>query len=317
MNNSRRKFIKNTGVSTLGVSLLPLSFQADNFVQLEKPLNVHLFSKHLQFLNLKDAGQMAAELGFSGLDLTVRPKGHILPENVKTDLPIAIRDIKASGSSCEMMTTAISDIANPIDVDVIEAAGKEGIKFYRSNWFKFKEDRTLEESLDFYKMKVRQLSNLNKKHNIVGCYQNHSGLKVGASVWELKKILESVNPEFFGAQYDIRHAVAEGGRSWSNGVKLLKDQIKTIVLKDFKWGQVNGKWRIVNVPIGEGMVDFPAYFTLLKKLGLKPPVSLHLEYPLGGAEKGKFEITVDKKVVFDAMKKDLQAIQKLWLEAEK
>jgi len=52
--------------------------------------------------------------------------------------------------------------------------------------------------------------------------------------------LESVNPAFFGAQYDIRHAVAEGGRSWSNGVKLLKDQIKTIVLKDFKWGKVNG-----------------------------------------------------------------------------
>jgi len=36
---------------------------------------------------------------------------------------------------------------------------------------------------------------------------------------------------------------------------------------------------------------------------------------LGGAEKGRYEITVDKKVVFDAMQKDLAAIQRLWKEA--
>ena len=91
--------------------------------------------------------------------------------------------------------------------------------------------------------------------------------------------------------------------------------MKTIVLKDFKWGKVNDKWKIVNVPIGEGMVDFNAYFKLLKSFGLKPPVSLHLEYPLGGAEKGHQEIKVDKKVVFDAMVKDLALVQEMWKEA--
>ena len=46
---------------------------------------------------------------------------------------------------------------------------------------------------------------------------------------------------------------------------------------------------------GEGMVDFDTYFKLLKSYGLQPPVSLHCEYPLGGAEKGKYEISIDKK----------------------
>jgi len=63
------------------------------------------------------------------------------------------------------------------------------------------------------------------------------------------------------------------------------------------------------------MVDFNAYFKLLKKLEVKPPVSLHLEYPLGGAEKGKSEITVDRTVVYDAMKSDLALVQKLWKDA--
>ncbi len=87
------------------------------------------------------------------------------------------------------------------------------------------------------------------------------------------------------------------------------------MLKDFKWGIVDGKWSLINVPIGEGMVDFNRYFGHLKRYGLKPLVSLHLEYPLGGAEKGRSEITIDKQIVYDAMEKDLSAIQELWKSA--
>lgn len=315
MTTSRRSFLKKLGAAGSLATFTQFPLHASMFNQLEEELEVHVFSKHLQFLDYKEAAEIAAEIGFKGLDLTVRPKGHVLPENVESDLPKAIREIKKAGLSCEMITTAISDVANPLDMDVIKTAASEGVKYYRSNWFKFKEGISLEDSLDFYKEKIQQLSEVNKKHKIVGCYQNHSGTSIGASIWEVKHILETAHPQFFGSQYDIRHAVAEGGRSWSNGVKLLKDQIKTIVLKDFKWGKVKGKWQIVNVPIGEGMVDFTAYFKLLKSLGLKPPVCLHLEYPLGGADKGRYEITIDHKLVFEAMKRDLAAVQKLWKEA--
>lgn len=308
--------MKNASIVSMATPFIPFPTNPTNLrVNDDDLLSVHIFSKHLQFLDIKGAAQKAAELGFAGLDLTVRPKGHILPENAMDDLPRAIRDIRESGSYCQMITTAVSSIANPLDVEVVTTAAAQGVKYYRSNWFKYKEDLSLEESLEYYQDKVKGLGILNQEHDIIGCYQNHSGTKIGASIWEVKKILATVDPAYFGAQYDIRHAVAEGGRSWSNGVKLIKDQIKTIVLKDFIWGKVEGKWKIVNVPIGDGMVDFDSYFKLLKSLHLKPPVSLHLEYPLGGAEKGKNEITVDQKVVFDAMLKDLSTIQKLWKEA--
>ncbi|MCJ8164289.1 sugar phosphate isomerase/epimerase [Pontibacter sp. E15-1] len=313
MSNSRRSFMKQMGA--LGMLAPFYAHATGHFLQDNAPLKMHVFSKHLQFLDYRRAAELAAEIGFKGLDLTVRPKGHVLPENVKRDLPKAIKEIRKVGLSCEMITTAISDVANPLDVDIIKTAAAEGVKFYRSDWFKYKEDSSLEDSLDHYRGKVRELGDLNKMHNIVGCYQNHSGTLIGASMWEVKKILETVNPEFFGAQYDIRHAVAEGGKSWPNGIKLLKNHIKTIVLKDFKWGKVDGKWQIVNVPIGEGMVDFNSFFKLLKGYGLNPPASLHLEYPLGGAEKGEYKISVDQKVIFDAMKKDMAAVQQLWMKA--
>ena len=309
---SRRTFLKKIGAAGL---FIPHARNVNTWTEANEMLDIHVFSKHLQFLDYKTAAEVAAEIGFKGLDLTVRPKGHVLPENVATDLPRAISEINKVGLSCEMITTAISDAGNAMDIKVIKVAAAQGVRFYRSNWFKFKKDLSLEESLDHYNKKIGLLSELNKKYNIIGCYQNHSGTSIGASIWEVKKILNHVDPEYFGAQYDIRHAVAEGGRSWTNGVKLLKDHIKTIVLKDFIWSKESGKWQIVNVPIGEGMVDFDAYFKLLKNYGLRPPVSLHVEYDLGGAEKGRGKINVDQQIVFNAMKRDLNTVQKLWEEA--
>lgn len=312
---TRREFIAKTA---LAASLLPLSgFSFPNVFDFEDndTLDVNLFSKHLQFLDYKVAGEMAAEMGFSGIDLTVRPKGHVLPERVKTDLPLAVNAIRKSGINCKMIVTAVESVNNPLDVDVLEAAAAQNISFYRSNWFKYKEGMSMQDSLLFYQEEIRKLGEINKKLGIIGSYQNVDGNLVGSSFWEVNKILETVDPKYFGSQFDIRHFVVEGGNSWENAFRLLHDNIKVVVLKDFKWGKVNGKWDAINVPIGEGMVDFDKYFKLLKKYKLKPPVSLHVEYDLGGAEQGKRTITVDKKVVFDTIKKDLQTVQKLWKEA--
>ncbi len=313
---SRRSFIKKTALtaSVLPFLSFPLSAWATENSS-EEHLSVNIFSKHLLFLDYKTTGEMAAEMGFSGVDLTVRPKGHVLPESVKVDLPKAVSEIKSAGSNCEMITTSIESVQNTLDVDIIKTAAKSGVKYYRTHWFKYLEDQTMEDSLELYKQRIKALSDLNKAHNIIGYYQNHAGKNVGSSFWEIKKILEAADLNYFGTQYDIRHAIAEGGHSWENGLKLLQSNIKGIVLKDFKWGKVNGKWKPINVPVGDGMVDFNAYFKLLKKYKLKPPVSLHLEYDLGGAEKGHSSISVDKKVVFDAMIKDLNKVQQLWEKA--
>ncbi len=42
------------------------------------------------------------------------------------------------------------------------------------------------------------------------------------------------------------------------------------------------------------------------------PVSLHIDYHLGDAEDGATKISLDKKEVFNAMKKDLQKVHEIW-----
>jgi sugar phosphate isomerase/epimerase len=313
---TRRKFIKTTTQALGAIPFLhPLQTLSQIPDKIDDTLPVYLFSKHLQFLNYRTAGEKAAEMGFAGLDLTVRPGGHVLPENVAEDLPKAIEEIKKGGSQCHLMTTAVDSANDPVDAKVLKVASQQGITHYRCNWLRYDENRPMPDTLKEHAQTIKSLSELNRSLGLKGCYQNHSGTWVGASIWEVKALLEEADKDYFGAQYDIRHAMVEGGLSWENGLRLIKDHIKALALKDYKWQKVDGTWRVINVPLGEGMVDFKKYFGLLKKYKINVPIILHAEYPLGGASEGKSEITVAPEVVFTALKKDLKKAQQLWQEA--
>ncbi|MFC2129288.1 sugar phosphate isomerase/epimerase family protein [Bacteroidota bacterium] len=314
-NDSRRNFIRKAGLLSAAIPFAGSAMMGWTPSHRRESLDVHIFSKHLQFLDYKETGEIAAKLGFAGVDLTVRPDGHVLPENVKNDLPRAVKTIQDAGSRCELITTNVESIHVSVDVNVIRTAAMLGIKYYRSNWFSFPEDQSMPEALENYSQQIKELSELNRECGIIGCYQNIKGIKVGSSFWEVKKILERADPAFFGSEFDIRHATLEGANSWENAVRLLHPHIKTIVIKDFKWGMIDGKWEAINTPVGEGMVNFTRYFSLLKQYGIAPPVTLHIEYPIGGAEHGDRELSIDKEKVYAAMKNDLDAIQKMWKDA--
>ncbi len=314
---SRREFAK---LSAMGLASIPLmSFQngLNNMVSSSPDqLDVHLFSKHLQFLNYNDMSAAAVEMGFDGLDLTVRPKGHVLPENVIDDLPKAVEAMKKHGLNPKMMSTNVWDANNIVQKTVLETASNLGFTHYRTDWLKYPEDKSITESQALYGTQARDLEILNEKLGLIGGYQNNSGMNVGAPIWDLLPILEATNGKYMGSQYDIRHAVVEGGECWELGLRRIKPFINSIVIKDVKWGIVEGKWQPINVPVGEGMVDFNRYFSLLKKYQINVPVSLHVEYDLGGAEKGHNKITIDEKEVFTRIKKDLVFLKEAWKKAE-
>ena len=315
--DSRRTFIKNSVIAGTLLPFLSSDIYAGMLKETKAPeaLNVSVFSKHLQFLNYKDMADAAAEIGFNGVDLTVRPKGHVLPERVEMDLPKAMEAIKKAGLATTMITTAVQDANDPTDKKLLETASGLGVKYYRMNWLKYPEGKSIPEAMMQFKKTLTEISHLNRKLNITGCYQNHSGNLAGASIWELWEILKNSDPRNMGVQYDIRHAVVEGGMSWKNGLNLIHPHIKILAVKDCIWLKKNGSWVVENVPLGEGMVDFKSYFKLLKEFKIQVPVSLHYEYSMGGAEHGASSISTDKQIIFAHMKRDLMKLQQLWQEA--
>ncbi len=310
---SRRHFLKQSALAAGTLPFLPMSPSVGTGAA-DRP-GVHIFSKHLQFLNYSDMAEAAADMGFDGVDLTVRPDGHVKPERVEDELPKAVEALKKADLSPNLMTTAVSDATSATDSRVLNAAAQAGFRTYRMKWYQYDRKQTIPEAIEGFQQQLRALGELNKNLKLTGCYQNHAGLLVGASIWELWEMLKTADPTHMGVQYDIRHATVEGGQSWPNGLRLVQPQIKSIAIKDFQWKKQNGVWKVQDVPLGEGMVDFKSYFKLLKQSNLRVPISLHIEYPTGGAEHGATKLTIPQTKVFAAMKRDLRRLNELWTSA--
>jgi len=270
---------------------------------------ISIFSKQLHWLGYEEMAATAARLGFDGVDLTVRPGGHVEPERVATDLPKAIAAIREAGLDVPMITTSITDAQHPHTVPILKTASQLGVKYYRLGWLDYPDGKPIPETLEKYRQQMKELAALNQQYNLHGGYQNHAGTHVGAAVWDLWYIIKDLDPRWIGIQYDIKHATQEGAESWLLDMKLMHPYIKTIDVKDFIWVKKEGKWQIENVPLGEGMVDFQKFFALVKQYNITAPISIHLEFPLGGADQGAKKLSIDKSIVLAAMRKDLERLK--------
>jgi len=285
---SRREFTRKLVVAGAGIplagSLIPAStMNPAPDLKVRKgaePWKIHLFSKHLQFLGYDEMAEACVEAGLDGIDLTVRPGGHVLPENVERDLPLAVRAIRKAGLELTMMTTRISNPDDPDTKKILKVASELGIRYYRMGYYNYDKELGLVKSLKAIRDKMSRLAIMNEKFGLHGAYQNHSGIRFGAPLWDLWQAIHDQNPKWIGCQYDIRHAIVEGAQSWPLGMELLKDHIKCMAIKDFHWILQNDKWRIKNVAMGEGMVDFREYFKMVMAYHIAGPISLHIEYPL-------------------------------------
>jgi sugar phosphate isomerase/epimerase len=257
-------------------------------------------------MSYEEMAALLAQLGFDGADLTVRPGGQILPENVKKDLPKAHNLLRKAGIGTDMIATHLNDPDQPELRPILKTMASLEIRHYRMGYLNYDNRKTIPENLDKYKRTFEKLEKINRVYGVTANYQNHAGTHLGGPVWDLYSLLKDCDPRYIGVQYDIRHATVEGNMSWPAGMKLIAPWINTTVIKDFIWDKNNeGKWGVKNVPLGEGMVDFEKYFEMYKNLKISGPISIHYEYDLGGAEHGKKEITMSQEKIESYLVQDL------------
>lgn len=302
---SRREVLSM--IAALAAMALPGSLRAGDPVG--KQRRVHLFSKHLQWLDYDRMAETAAAVGFDGVDLTVRPKGHVLPEHVERDLPRAVTAIRHAGLIADRITTAITDPRDPLSERVLATAAELDIRICRLGWLKYDRSRPLPPQIESYRRRFEDLAALSERFGIHGAYQNHAGTGVGSPVWDAWLLVKDLDPRWLGIRYDVRHAVAEGSQSWELGLQLLASRIRSLDVKDFIWRNEDGDWGIQSVPLGTGAVDFERFFTLLDQWRVEADITLHLEYPLGGAEKGRSRLSVPAETVIEAMSDDLSFLR--------
>lgn len=276
-------------------------------------MEISVFSKTLHWIkDYETLANTVVEMGFDGIDLTVRPEGHVLPERIETDLPKAVLAAQKAKIKIPMMVTNILR-ADALSELVLKTASTQKIKHYRMGWYHYDMKKDIMGQVDSFGQQMKGVDELNKKYKISGEYQNHGGQNFGAAIWDLYPILKKINSPYLGCQYDIYHDTAESGANWETGFRLIAPYIKSLPIKDFKWELKNGALQKVGCPLGEGIVNWKLLLQLIKQYQLNVPITMHFEYDLGGAENGSRTPSIDPKEIISAMKRDL-ALLKSWLK---
>ncbi len=280
-----------------------------------RKLKVAIFSKHLHFLRGEALAQGAAEIGFDGIDLTVRKGGHVEPERVAQNLPPLAKTIRAHALETPMITTDIVDADTPYAEDILKTMAQLGIRYYRWGGLRFTADEPYPAQLERMKPRVARLAALNARYGACAMYHTHSGIGlVGTSIWDLYILLKDFDPAALGVNYDVGHATVEGGfGGWINSFRITGPHLRGIAVKDFLWGKdARGNWQPQWKPLGQGMVRFPQFLGMVAGTAFDGPLQVHFEYPLGGANDGRTALSIPREEVTAAMKRDL-GILRGWL----
>ena len=263
-----------------------------------------LFTKVLQWVPLGDLPQVVQDLGFKGIDIAVRGNGHFQVEDLKSKLPPLVAKSTALGMETLIMTTELpGENMGQMD-EILRIMAGEGVRDYRMGWFRYKTQNPMEE-LKAYNTRLKKLAELHEKHQVQGHYQNHAGNGVGGSVLEMLYLLDGIDPGQIGIQYDLRHAMVEGYRSWETAFHAIKHKITTLDVKDYKWQDVSGTDAPVTVPLGQGNASWDKLAQTQVFNSSSIPKIVHVEHQLGGAERGSKEPKIPASEILTAIKKDL------------
>ena len=241
-----------------------------------------------------------------GIDCPVRPGGEILPEHAARELPQYAAALKKRGLQLPLLTTAITSVSSPCAEEILRTAKKLGVQYYRLGFTNTQTDAPPGKQVREIRAQLKDLAALNKEVGIGAIFQNHSPSGrsyVGGDLSELYDIVKDFDPAQIGVAFDIGHALVVHGDDWRRHFERLKSHLKVAYVKDVTRG---GSW----VPFGEGDIASTGYFKLLKQMGYRAPVSLHIEFDWNDGGKSK-----TRSALLKALQESARVLRR-WLAAD-
>jgi sugar phosphate isomerase/epimerase len=278
---TRRQFVQVSAAAAAG-TLAAVSTRTAASEETSFRGTLCFFSKHLPGMDAPRLARALKTLGFGGVDLTVRPGGHVEPARAAQDLPPFVGSIRREGLAVPMITTDLVSASDPAARPTIETAAMLGIPNFKPGYYKYGFVDARKE-IAGAGVELRGLAALSARSGVHLGFHNHAGY-IGGGIWDIAPVIDTLDPRTAGYYFDVRHAVVEGGDGgWRSAFSVVAPRLSMIALKDFFWEKTATGWRQQNCPMGEGMVNWKEFFGMLAKAGFHGPASLHQEYQVPGA----------------------------------
>ncbi|MEX0714616.1 MAG: TIM barrel protein [Pirellulales bacterium] len=250
-------------------------------------MRIVAFTKSFQDWTIDEVCRRFKAIGLDGLDLTVRPGGHIEPAHVERQLPLAVEAAGKHGLRIDFLTTSITDPDDDAEKILATAMGL-GIERIKLGYYSYGSFGTLAAQMDQVRKRLGRVIEVCHWHGVLPCVHIHSGGFIPSHGTMLYELLRDFPANQVGAYVDTLHMTLEGsGDGWRQGLDLLAPWIALVAVKNFAWhagdrdahGQV--RWHHRVVPVADGVAALPDFVAALKKLGYDGTYSLHSEYKGG------------------------------------
>ncbi len=291
----RREFLQHVSSSALGIAAAGAAVangrdsRAAEPAQSKAAPKIAAFSESFQDKPVAEVCRLFKHIGLDGLDLTVRPGGHIPPERAPAELPQAVQAAHNAGTAILFLTTNITDV-NPEAEKLLAVCGEQGITRVKLGYFRYSQFGTLKAQMADIRARVGRIAKLAAKHGVLPCVHIHSGDTIPSHGTQLYQLIQDISPSEVGAYVDPMHMSLEGGGDgWRQGLDLLAPWIALCSVKNFEWVQVGRddkgqmRWKVRKMPIADGFAPLPEFVAILKSIGFSGIYSLHSEYKGGNS----------------------------------
>lgn len=237
-----------------------------------------VYSANLAKVPYFQLGEIAAQIGYEGVDLTVMIGGHVDPRITNVDLVRAFESIRGSGLEVPIVSTNITGPQDPTAFPVLYLSGKSQVPLFRMGYWPYGTVPILQRLVQA-RQDLLQVLSMAQRSQITAMIHNRAGGFIGQSVWDTHSVISAIDPRLAGYCYDPAEATIEGGLGgWESGLRLALPRLKALALQDFYWAREGGEWKVRKCPLGEGMVDWERFFSMVAASGFTGPVSLSLGY---------------------------------------
>jgi L-ribulose-5-phosphate 3-epimerase len=224
-------------------------------------------------------GEIAAQLGFEGVDMTVYIGGHVDPRITNVDLVRSFESTRGAGLEVPMISTNITSASDPTCYAVLYLTGHSQVPLCRLGYWPYPSGLPLPQRLRQVRQELAQILGLAQRSAIALMVPNRAGEFVGQSVWDTNIVIQGMDQGMVGYCFDPAEATAEGGLGgWVAALRLALPLLKAVTLQDFYWKKEADSWTIQKCPLGEGMVDWVRFFSMLATAKFAGPISIKVEY---------------------------------------
>jgi sugar phosphate isomerase/epimerase len=222
---------------------------------------------------LPELGKHISGLGFSAIELPVRPGFQVEPPNVTRGLPEAARVLADYG-------VKITSVAGPTDEATMAACAEVGVPLIRICV------SLGEESYLAWETRLQReydaLVPLLDRYGVTLGIQNHNGRSV-ANAMGLLHLVGKYDPRHVGAVWDAAHNALHGEQP-ELALDIIWSHLRLVNLKNAFWRRANGpeaehvEWRSYWTSGRQGLASWPRVAAELKRRGYQGGVCLTAEY---------------------------------------